>query len=131
MQRRVRFRSDAVVPVVTSGGLIRSINVVVTDTIRQATASAVLNGSSVTNYTIADGGAGYVSVPAVTITGGGGGSNATATAVLDVTGAVTRLTPGNAGTNYTSPPTLTIAPPPPPYRNSVAIFARRPGPRAP
>src|SRR5205814_450148 len=63
---------DAVMPVANGGGLISSVRFVVTDTIRQATATAALSGTNVTSYTITDGGAGYVTVPAVTITGGGG-----------------------------------------------------------
>ncbi len=51
----------------------------------------------------------YLSAPAVTILGGGG-SGAAATAVLATTpGPVTSFTVTNAGTGYTSVPTITVA----------------------
>ena len=56
-----------------------------------------------------DGGAGYTSVPTVTITGGGATSDATATATIDPgTGEVTGITITDAGSGYTSEPTVTI-----------------------
>ena len=59
--------------------------------------------------TFSTGGAGYLSPPLVTLTGGGGGSGATATAVL-TSGVVTAITI-SGGSGYTSAPTITIAPP--------------------
>ncbi len=77
----------------------------------QATATATRTGSFITGYTVVNQGAGYVTAPTVTITGGGG-SGATATAVL--TGdKVTSITPGSGGTGYTGTPTVTIGAPPP------------------
>ena len=56
--------------------------------------------------------------PAVNISGGGGsGANATAT-VVD--GVVTTIHITNAGSGYTSAPTITIAPPPFPPRRATA-----------
>jgi len=75
-----------------------------------ATATANLSGSFVTSYTIISGGSGYVSAPAVTVSGGGG-SGATATAII-AGGIVTQITPGSAGSGYSSLPTVTIAAPP-------------------
>jgi hypothetical protein len=77
----------------------------------QATATANFSGGFVTIYTVTFGGDGYTAVPAVTVSGGGG-SGASATAHL-TGGVVTSITvnhPGNG--NYTSVPTVTVAPPP-------------------
>jgi len=69
------------------------------------------SGGYITSYTITGGGSGYVTAPTVAIFGGGG-SGAAATANLSG-GAVTSLTINNPGNgNYTSAPTVTIAPPP-------------------
>jgi len=70
------------------------------------TDSADLTLSSIT---ITDGGEHYKSAlpPTVTITGGGG-SGATATATVSAVGIVTGITITNAGTGYTSAPTVTI-----------------------
>ena len=78
----------------------------------QATATVTRFANNTLNvFTVTNQGAGYVSVPAVTITGGGG-SGATATAVL--TGdKVTSITLNNPGSGYTTVPTVTIAAPPP------------------
>ena len=80
----------------------------------QATATANVGGVY-PNYFISScslnyGGNGYVTTPAVAISGGGG-SGATASASLSggVVNAVHVLTPG---TGYTSTPTVTVAPPP-------------------
>ncbi len=76
----------------------------------QATATANLNGTFVTSYTITSGGSGYVAAPTVTVSGGGG-SGATAVASISA-GVVTNITPVNAGSGYTSAPNVTISPPP-------------------
>ena len=81
-----------------------------TNTAATATATANLSGAFVTSYTVTGGGNGYVTAPAVTITGGGG-SGATATATISG-GVVTAINPVTAGSGYGSPPTVTIAPPP-------------------
>ena len=71
----------------------------------------------VVGATVTDAGFGYVSNPAVTITGGGGsGARATAT---QVNGVVTSITITNPGIGYTSVPTITIAPPPFPPRKAT------------
>ena len=87
--------------------LVTSINANQTAT---ATANAP-SGGYITGYTVTKGGSGYVTAPAVTIVGGGG-SGASATAHISG-GAVTSISVNNTGTGgYTSPPTVTIAPPP-------------------
>jgi len=81
----------------------------------QATATAVLGGVSpnyfVSYCTLNNGGNGYVTAPAVTISGGGG-SGATASASISggVVASVNVITPGSG---YSSTPTVTVAPPPP------------------
>jgi hypothetical protein len=85
-----------------------------TNTASTATATAVLTGTPpnqfVTAYNLTYGGSGYVSNPAVTITGGGG-SGATATATVSG-GVVTAITPVSAGGGYSGTPTVAIAAPP-------------------
>jgi hypothetical protein len=76
-----------------------------------ATATATISGQFVTLINVSFGGNGYVTTPAVSITGGGG-SGATATASVSG-GAVTSITVNNPGSAYSSAPTVTIAPPPP------------------
>lgn len=80
-----------------------------------ATAVAVLTGSEVTSIRVpvGGGGRGYdndpANAPLVTISGGGG-SGAMATAFVQ-NGVVVRIDVTNPGAGYTSPPTVTIAPP--------------------
>jgi len=81
-----------------------------TNTSSQATAKANLTGQFVTSITLVNGGNGYVTTPAVTISGGGG-SGATATAMISG-GVVTNIAINNAGSGYTSTPTVAVAPPP-------------------
>jgi hypothetical protein len=81
---------------------------------QQATATASLGGVSpnyfVSGCTLVNGGSGYTTAPAVTISGGGGaGATASAGISVGVVTAVTVLTPGS---DYTSTPTVTIAAPP-------------------
>jgi hypothetical protein len=80
-----------------------------------ATASAPISGF-ITTITVTFGGSGYTTPPAVTIFGGGGGG-AMATAALNTNGVVTAITinPGNNGSNYTTAPSVIVAPPPPAY----------------
>jgi hypothetical protein len=85
--------------------LVTSSNTAVT-----ATATATLSGGFVTIIAVNNGGNGYVTPPAVTISGGGG-SGAAATASV-IGGAVTAITVNNPGTGYTSAPTVSIAAPP-------------------
>jgi trimeric autotransporter adhesin len=77
---------------------------------RQATAVATVTSGFVTSITVTDGGFGYGSAPAVTITGTTG-SGAVATANVSG-GVVTSITVNNAGSGY-SGVMVTIAPPPP------------------
>src|SRR5882672_2405608 len=81
-----------------------------TNSTRQATATANVNGGFVTSYNVVDGGSGYSSAAAVTISGGGG-SGATAAATVSG-GVVTGIAANNPGSGYTSTPTVTIAAPP-------------------
>ena len=76
-----------------------------------ATATATINSSGAINTIVVNnGGAGYTTVPAVTLTGGGFTTPATATAVL--TGGVVTSITFSGGSGYISAPTVTIAPPP-------------------
>ena len=76
-----------------------------------ATASAKSPvGGGIVGYTVTAGGSGYLTPPAVSVTGGGG-SGATATATISG-GVVTIIAAGAAGSGYTSQPTVTVGPPP-------------------
>jgi hypothetical protein len=94
----------------TGNGQFKFALVTVTNTAATATATAEVTGQFVTSVTVTFGGSGYVSPPAVTLSGGGG-SGATAHAVLtgDV---VTSVVVDSAGSGYTNAPAVTIAPPP-------------------
>jgi hypothetical protein len=88
-----------------------------------ATATANTISGFVIGATITNGGSGYTSAPAVTITGAGSGATATAT-LTD--GVVTGITINNAGSGYTGAVTITITPPVIPFRvdySSGAITA--------
>ena len=76
----------------------------------QATAVATVTAGFVTGITVTAGGSGYLSEPAVTISGGGG-SGATAKAILtgDKVSIIVVLT---AGSGYSSAPTVAIEAPP-------------------
>ena len=77
----------------------------------QATATVTrFNNNTLNRFTVTNEGAGYVSAPAVTITGGGG-SGATATAVL-TEDKVTSIILNTPGSGYTTVPIVTIAAPP-------------------
>ena len=98
----------------TGPGQFKFALVTSTNANHQATATANLGGVFpnyfVSSCTLNYGGNGYVTAPAVTISGGGG-SGATASASLSggIVTAVNILTPGSG---YTSTPTVTVAPPP-------------------
>ena len=94
----------------TGMGQFKFALVTSTNTSRQATATAFVNSGFVTGYNVTDGGSGYPSPPAVTVSGGGG-SGATATASASG-GAVTGIAANNPGSGYTSTPLVTIAAPP-------------------
>jgi len=79
----------------------------------QATATATRTGSFITSVSVTDGGAGYTSSPAVSLSGGGG-SGATATATVSA-GVVVSINVTSAGTGYTSTPTVSIAAPAPSF----------------
>lgn len=72
----------------------------------QATASLLLQPTTINNIQIVNGGSGYSSAPTVTISGGGG-SNATAVAQMD-NGNISRIVMTNHGSGYTSVPTVTV-----------------------
>jgi hypothetical protein len=76
----------------------------------QAFATAEVVNGFVINAMLTSGGSGYVTSPAVTISGGGG-TNATAISHI-FGGVVTNITITDAGSGYTNTPTLRIAPPP-------------------
>ena len=77
---------------------------------RRAAATAILTGPFVTGYTVTDGGQGYTTNPAVTVTGGGG-SGAVATALVS-NGVVVSITATAAGSGYTAAPTIVVENPP-------------------
>jgi Bacterial Ig domain len=72
----------------------------------ESTATNLVPGV-VRGFKITAGGAGYVTPPTVTITGGGATTNATAVAIVS-NGVVTSITLTSGGSGYTSPPTVTI-----------------------
>lgn len=77
-----------------------------------AIATAVLAERTLGILTVTSGGSQYSSPPVVSIsTAPAGGTNATAEAVLTVTGIVTALYFTNAGSGYTSQPSITISSP--------------------
>jgi hypothetical protein len=78
-----------------------------------ATATANTIVGFVIGATITNGGSGYTSAPAVTITGAGSGATATATLT---NGVVTGITIISAGSGYTGAVTITIDPPVIPFR---------------
>jgi hypothetical protein len=78
-----------------------------------ATATANTIVGFVIGATITNGGSGYTSAPAVTITGAGTGATASAT-LTD--GVVTGITINSAGSGYTGAVTITIDPPVIPFR---------------
>src|ERR1039457_6723686 len=79
-----------------------------------AAATAVMAGSSphefVISFNLVAGGNGYVTAPAVTITGGGGSGASASTTIAG--GVVNSISIINPGSSYTSTPTVTIASPP-------------------
>jgi len=82
---------------------------------RFAAASTALAGGAVTVITVRNGGAGYTSAPAVTISAplSPGGTTATATATVSggvVTAIAINVSGGGSG--YTSAPSISVAPPP-------------------
>lgn len=94
----------------TGAGQFEFALVTSTNNSHQAIATANLSVPFITTYNLVYGGSGYVTAPAVHVTGGGG-SGATATATISG-GVVTAINPVSAGTGYTSIPTVTIDPPP-------------------
>jgi hypothetical protein len=66
---------------------------------------AVVTGGAIVAYQISNAGNGLTAAPVLTITDSTG-SGATATATVSA-GAVTQVTPGNAGSGYSATPTVT------------------------
>ena len=117
-------RATAVASITTGSGGVQSIQVtaggtgftsVPTVTITTpdvqggstATAAATISGGNVVAISVITPGSGYLTPPAVSITGGGG-SSATANAALS-TGIVNSITLTNGGSGYTSQPSVTIS----------------------
>lgn len=101
----------------TGTGLFKFALVTSTNTSSQATATAIMGGSSpnefVNNYNVLNGGSGYLAAPAVTVSPpGGSGTTATATATI-TSGSVTAINIISPGSGYSSTPTVTIDAPPP------------------
>jgi formylglycine-generating enzyme required for sulfatase activity len=98
----------------TGTGQFKFALVTSTNATSQATATAIMGGSSpyefVENFNITSGGSGYVNPPAVTITGGGGSGTAAQATISG--GVVTGLIVVSPGSGYTSTPAVTIAAPP-------------------
>lgn len=100
----------------TGAGQFEFALVTSTNTSSPATATANMGGTNpnefVNGYTLVNGGSGYTTAPAVTVSApGGSGTTATATATVSG-GAVTAINIISPGSGYTSTPTVTIAPPP-------------------
>jgi hypothetical protein len=68
---------------------------------------AVVTGGAIVAYQIINAGNGLTAAPVLTITDSSG-SGATATAVVSA-GAVTQVTPGSAGSGYSTTPTVTVS----------------------
>lgn len=79
------------------------------DTPTQGAGTAVRTGNTVASVTITDPGAGYLTAPAVSFTGGGG-TGATATAVI-ANGKIVNILVTAAGTGYVTDPTVVIGEP--------------------
>jgi trimeric autotransporter adhesin len=95
----------------TGTGLFEFALVASTNNNHTATGTAnAPTGGFITGYTLTFGGNGYVTAPAVHITGSGG-SGATADTTISG-GVVTSINAVSAGSGYTSAPTVTIDPPP-------------------
>ena len=73
----------------------------------QATATLLLQPTTINNIQIVNTGSGYSSAPTVTISGGGG-SNATAVAQM-AGGSISKIVMTNHGSGYTSVPTVTVS----------------------
>ena len=107
MQFGISFRSSMVLIAVLifSNGVTPGFAAV-----RGARASAIAAFGFVVHVEVTDGGEGYLSPPAITLTGGGGSG---AGAVANVTnGAVVSITMVRTGFGYSNAPSVTITPPP-------------------
>ncbi|MEN8785432.1 MAG: hypothetical protein ABF379_13800 [Akkermansiaceae bacterium] len=78
---------------------------------RFAAATTAIGNGGVTAITVVNGGAGYTSAPAVTISAPSSGNTATATATVSG-GLLTSITINSGGSGYTTAPSVKIAPPP-------------------
>jgi hypothetical protein len=74
-----------------------------------ASATCTIAGPISNNFTIVSGGSGYIQQTTTVSITGGGGTGATATPVI-TNGVITGVTLTNAGSNYSSAPTITIDP---------------------
>jgi hypothetical protein len=98
----------------TGAGQFKFALVTSTNTSQTATATANMGGSFphafVISFNLVAGGNGYITAPAVTITGGGGSGASASTTISG--GVVNSINIINPGSGYTSTPSVTIAPPP-------------------
>lgn len=100
MGRGLRWNGDA--------GRFQSIGISKPAVGPTITASASGAGQYVSSIDVLRGGAGYTTVPTVTLTGGGATKQATATASI-AGGRVTSIDVTDSGAGYTSAPTVTLA----------------------
>ena len=82
-------------------------NMIMDATKTTATATAAISGGSISSVTITSGGAGYATLPNITLSSG----NGVITPAIGLNGAIESLTITNPGTLYVNEPTITIAPP--------------------
>jgi hypothetical protein len=73
-----------------------------------ATATVTVSGGTITSVNITGGGSGYVSPPAIVLSGGSPSSEAVLTAVINGSGSVTGVTINFGGAGFSSTPTITF-----------------------
>jgi hypothetical protein len=73
-----------------------------------ATATVTVSGGTITAVNITNGGSGYISPPAITLSGGSPSSEAVLTATINGSGSVTGVTINFGGAGFSSTPTLTF-----------------------
>ena len=125
-ERSKRFPIEVVTA--SSGSLVNQITRTASAG-TQATATAALSninsGALTGNLNITNGGAGYKTVPSVTISGGGG-TGGSATVTVNANEIITQITL-SGGENYTSAPTITIEAPDgttyDPASGTLSVFA--------
>ncbi len=88
---------------------------------RQATATATISAGHINTITVTDGGTGYTSEPQVYVSGGGGGGTIVGAIVSG--GQVVGFDIFSPGAGYTSAPTITMDPPPPPIVSTSTLWS--------